>query len=393
MTAGEDDGSSARDASSASGPAADSAEPTPDGGVARSGGVSGPAGETSEESERQDAPLGHDISRREALAYAAGTGAGLGGWKALHNVVLGYGIVGGTNLIEQDLPAYASERLALRETTVTVGGYELHVNGDRVAISESNSQIESLTFDTATVSEARAVDAELDLSEEPLTQLVADAAAIGAGDVRFVFSKVEPFFRRLHTAEERPYTVAGLRGPRFDGTDTEFVAEFAGVHPSNPAGLIEGLVRGFRTYSSYDVPRYLAGSVEDNVLLGAVNLRQYFESPTSFEALAADQNSGLFCTELVVRSIEGFHSVPATEQSPPVFAGFVQDTRHKHAYTILASAIREDGDFVIPATFVDFTHSTLYDDLHLRWLLGEGIEAYNDRHRTTGIYWNTNAGV
>jgi hypothetical protein len=38
-------------------------------------------------------------------------------------------------------------------------------------------------------------------------------------------------------------------------------------------------------------------------------------------------------------------------------------------------------------TFVDYTHSTLYDDFNARGLLGDGVEAYDDRHRATAIEW------
>ena len=118
------------------------------------------------------------------------------------------------------------------------------------------------------------------------------------------------------------------------------------------------------------------------------DLRQHFETPTDFEALAGGENSGLFCTELTYRGIDAFHSVHPTEQSPPICCAYVRDERHKHAYLALATVLRDDGELVVPMTFVDYTYALLYDDLRLTWLLGEGIEAYTTRHRATEIDWN-----
>jgi hypothetical protein len=38
-------------------------------------------------------------------------------------------------------------------------------------------------------------------------------------------------------------------------------------------------------------------------------------------------------------------------------------------------------------TFVDYTHTTMYDDLHVKAVLGESLNAYNTRHRSTLIQW------
>jgi len=350
--------------------------------------VAGPSESGATADESADAESRTDLSRRELFGYAGGVGAGLGGWKALDNVFLGYGVLMGTNLLEQDLAAYVGEDLAVRETEVAVGGYDVRTDGESIALASGADVAASLEIGEATPADAAAIEAEYGLAGSPLADLLADVEALTAGEVRFEFSTVDPFVDRVRNAEARPLTVAALRGPTFDSPDRAFVGEFAGADPAEPATLVPGLAEGFREYTYYDVPRYAAGSVEDNVLLGAVDLRHHFESPTDFEALVGDENSGLFCTELVARSIEAFHAVPPTEQSPPVAAGFVSDQRHKHAYTVLLSAIREDGDLVLPATFVDYTHSTLYHDLRLTWLLGEGVEAYNDRHRATYVRWN-----
>ena len=332
------------------------------------------------------------VSRREALAYAGGAGVGLGGWKALHNVVLGYGVVAGTNIRDQNTAALVDQHFEVRSGVTAVSGYEVWSDGDSVGVYADSERLDGVTIEDDPAAAER-VDTAYGLDGSPIAQLQSDMAALASGEVSYEFAQTSDFLERVASAEPRPFTVDALRGPVFDSPDAEFVGEFADVDPRDAGGLIQGLTDGFREYSYYDIPRYAAGSVEDNILLGAVDLRKYFESPTDFHALANGENSGLFCTELVNRSVEAFHAVPATEQSPPIVAGCVYDQRHKHSYTILASAIRDDGELVIPATFVDYTHSTLYDDLHLRWLLGEGVEAYNDRHRVTEIFWNSYAAV
>ncbi|AGN00253.1 hypothetical protein L593_01500 [Salinarchaeum sp. Harcht-Bsk1] len=332
------------------------------------------------------------LGRREALAYAGGAGVGLGGWKALHNVVLGYGVLAGTNVRDQDTAALVDQHFEVRSGVTAVSGYEVWSDGDSVGVYTDGERLDGVTIDDD-AGTAERIDATYGLDGSPVAQLQADMRALADNEVSYEFFQTDEFLERVTSAAARPFTVDALRGPVFDSPDAEFVGEFADVDPRDAGGLVQGLKDGFREYSYYDVPRYAAGSVEDNILLGAVDLRKFFESPTDFHALANGENSGLFCTELVNRSIEAFHTVPATEQSPPIVAGCVYDERHKHSYTVLASAIRDDDQLVIPATFVDYTHSTLYDDLHLRWLLGEGVEAYNDRHRVTEIFWNSYASV
>jgi hypothetical protein len=38
-------------------------------------------------------------------------------------------------------------------------------------------------------------------------------------------------------------------------------------------------------------------------------------------------------------------------------------------------------------TFVDYTHTTLYDALDLTGIMGRGLAAYDDRHRATDVFW------
>lgn len=340
-----------------------------------------------------DGGEGPVVTRRQALAALGGGGLSLGAGKAVDNVFVGYGVLVGTNLLEEDLAAYAAERLQRRRRYAALTDrHRVRLDGSRLSVHRGKASPATLSLPGTTVEEAREVDDDLGLSRDPLSQLVADLGAVADGRVRFEFSQYPAFFERLRSGEPRPFTVGALRGP-FDGVSPGQVAALTGADPARPEAVVEGLATGFREHTSYDVARYAAGSVEDNLLFGAVDLRRHFESPTSFEALLADRTSGMFCYEFAWRSLEALQAVPAHRQLVPVFGGVVTDGRHKHAYTAVASAVREGGDLVVPVTFVDYTHSTLYDDLALRGVLGEGLKAYDDRHRTDGIYWHRYAAV
>jgi len=326
-------------------------------------------------------------TRREALGYVGGAGLGLGVARALDNVVLGYGTVMGTNLRNQELGRYATEGLAPRDTTMELAGDRLELDDDRLIVQQSGETLLDAERGAITRASALAVDDELDVADSPVTQLVEDLPAVETGALGFEFGDIEWFFDRLEGTTTRPYTVEAVRGTPTGAADPSLVESFADASPRRPQTLLYGLVEGFREHSSYDIPRYAAGSVEDNVLQGRVDLRKHFESPATYEALVADENSGLFCSELTRRAIEGFHASPAFEQTPPVVSAYVHDRRHKHAYLGLASLFREAGELTLGMTFVDYMHSTLYDDLRLTGVLGDGIDAYGDRHRATDVYW------
>lgn len=331
-----------------------------------------------------------DLDRRGALKLLGGGVATLAGAKAADNVLLGYGVVVGTNLREQDLAALARTGFgpaAGHETRV--GGVRVGYDGGAVtATAPDGERLAALPVGATDPATAAEHDADLGLSAGPLAELTADLPAARAGAVDFEFHRTDTFFDRVRDADARPFTVGALRSPLFRRVDPGLVRTFAGATPRDPPAVLEGLVAGFREHTSYDYERYLAGSVEDNVLFGSVDLRQHFESDTDFRALLAGEATGLFCYEFAWRSVEALHAVPAHHQSVPLVGTKVVDDRHKHVYTGLASALREDGRLVVPMTFVDYTHATMYDDLALRGVLGEGLEAYGDRHRATAIPWS-----
>ncbi|WP_066146059.1 hypothetical protein [Haladaptatus sp. R4] len=326
-----------------------------------------------------------DLTRRQLLSLLGGGGVVVGGGKAVDNVFIGYGVLVGTNLHDQDLEKLARARLNSSPFDTTISGTRIRLTDDAVRVSNGNDQ---RTVPLSTSSDvATKADADLEIDGHPVENLVTDLKDVKAGSFEFEFMDFEPFFDRVRTGENHPFTVEALRGNRFSQVSPSAIEEFSGASPKRPKSVLEGLVSGFRKHTYYDIPRYVAGSVEDNVLFGTVDLRQYFKSPITYEALESGENAGMFCYEFTWRSIEALHSVPAYQQRVPVMGAMVYDDRHKHVYTGVASVVRRNGKLVIPMTFVDYTHSTLYDDLHLRWLLGRGMRAYDDRHRATEIRW------
>jgi hypothetical protein len=343
-----------------------------------------PAGESTSLRERAGEV---EITRRQALGLGGGAAA-LGGGKAVDNVLIGYGVLVGENLVSQDLAAVAAERLdASLGDSPLPDGHRAAVRGERLGVVDGDDELVAAVSLPSDSNDAAAVDDELGFAGGPVEELVRDLSAIRRGEYEFAFSKRDGFFDRIDAAESRAFTTGALRGPYYADEDPETIQAFADADPTRPRAVLDGLVGGFREYSSYDVPRYLAGSVEDNVLLGAVDLRQHFRTEADFDAVREDDGTGMFCWEFVNRSLEALHAVPAQRQRRPAVGLKVVDDRHKHVYTGVASVVREDGDLVIPATFVDYTHSTLYDDFALTGVLGEGVEAYNERHRATDIYW------
>ena len=325
-----------------------------------------------------------EFSRRQLLFGGAGALAAAGGGRAIYNTTLGYGEFGmGTNLREQELPSLVTERLST-DYDETIDGTRVQLDGSTIIVGEDGESHLSLADDAP--DEAAEIDRTAGLDGR-LEDLFVDLAAFHSGEYAFEFHRPRAFFDRFEGADSRPDLVTAIRGDRDRIVDPATVERFADADPADPSALVEGLVEGFREYTSYDVPRYVAGSIEDNVVFGAVDLRQYYEGDVDFESLLDAGETGIFCWELVFRSEEALQAVPAPEQSVPIATCYVSDIRHKHAFTGIVGAIREDGILRLPMTFLDYTHSTLYDDLHATAILGKGLAAYNSDHRADEIYW------
>lgn len=325
-----------------------------------------------------------DLSRRQFLTRTGGAVTAVAAVKAAHNTILGYGDLMGTNLREQELRPLLVENLGLDYDEAVAGTAVRLDDGGILVEAAGGSERLDLVDDSA--GDARELDADLGLDGR-LVALFADVRAFRDGSYAFEFFQPSAFFDRVAGATARPDLVAALRNGRDRTVDPSDVEAFAEVDPSDVEALLYGMMAGLREKTNYDIPRYVAGSVEDNVVFGAVELRSYFAEPVDFEALAANDETGIFCYELVHRSREALQSVAPWRQSVPVAACFVLDRWHKHAYTGITTAIRDDGDLRLPTTFVDYTYSTLYDDLHLTDIRGEGLAAYDTHHVADEIYW------
>lgn len=326
------------------------------------------------------------MNRRDALKALGGGAVALGTGKAVDNVLIGYGDLTGTNLLEQDLAAVADEHFAPSERyDRRIGDHRVLHQQETLFVLRDDEVVDAISVPDGDPEAAAAMDDRYGL-DGAVGALLADVRALRAGDYRFEFDTFEAFFDRVESGTPRPYAVDVLRGPR-EG-DPETVESFAGAAPEDPKGVLAGLVGAFRDHADYDVPRYVAGSITDNVLFKAVRLRKYFRDPVDFDSLAAQKHAGMFCYEFTHRSMEAAHAAPAFAQSAPVVTAKVRDYRHKHVYTGVASVLRDDDGLVVPMTFVDYTHTTLYDDFALTGVLGEGFEAYNGRHRADEIFWH-----
>ncbi len=328
------------------------------------------------------------MNRRRALSLIGGGLLTLGSFRAVDNVLLGYGhLDGGTNLVAQDVGGLLDERLELGSVAVggEDGGYELlaTTGEERAWLRPADGEWRSVPRTAVAVREA---DDEHGLGGA-FVALVEDGTSIGSGDHRYEFYQPEAFFERVGNAEHRPVITGALRGPIAEPVAPETVLGFANADPADPEALVYGLVDGFREHGSYDVPRYVGGSIQDNVLMGRVNLRAPFERSTDLDSLTERGHTGLFCWELSYRAAEALHATPATEQTVPVAAFWVRDRRHKHVYNGLATAFLEGG-LTVAVTFLDYTHSTLYHDLRLTGVTGEGLAAYDEWHRADEIHWD-----
>lgn len=325
------------------------------------------------------------MKRRRFLGLLGGGAATVGAGKAIHNAVIGYGKLTGTNLTEQDLIAVSSQPFP-QPSDISVQSDATVTHTDTEMMVETQSTYKYPYNQETSVSD---FPPTLSKSEkERLSATHSDLHDLYTQNFTFKPKSVTNFFETISN-QVNPYTVSALRGERYKSVQAETIAEFTGTSPTKTQETVTKLAQELRNQTDYDIPRYLAGSVQDNILFGAVDLREPFRSEVSFNNLVkTDDSIGMFCYEFTWRSIEALHSTPAYAQSLPVFAATVIDDRHKHVYTLIGTVYRtKNGDLKIPLTFVDYTHVVLYDDIHARSVLGEGLNAYNERHRATDIWW------
>lgn len=323
------------------------------------------------------------VTRRHLLGLAAGVGT-LGAAKAVDNVLLGYETLG-TNLRKQDLEGLFAASLADRVYDVERDGVAVLLFDDTLRLSdaETDEMLGRWRWSDLDGSDRERLDGRFEL-DGLLTETAALREAFGSGAVPCTFLEYEAFFERVAGATHHETAVELFRG--FPAAEPATVESFVGADPSEPAAVVTGLVDAFRERTHYDLARYGAGAVQFNLAGNAADLRAPFREDTGFDALAAG-GVGMFCEEFARRSVEALHAPPVEAQSPPVFGGLVVDDRHKHVFTTVATVLRGADGPELVATFVDYTHTTLYDDLGLVGVLGEGLDAYNRRHRADWLWW------
>lgn len=321
-----------------------------------------------------------DLDRRNLLKASIGGISGLGIFRSIDNIFLGYGALVGTNLIEQDLSSFAKTGFHIRPTKIYIKDYKLHIDKDYIRISDNIELIDKISV--GATEKASNLDEYFGF-DGVLEQISSDLSDINKGNYTFEFLGVEEFFNKIEETNSREYTAEIIRA--WPGGNPKTVSEFTNADLKDTREISKKLIYEFRNRTYYDIPRYIAGSIQDNIIFGAVDLRSMFNRQVDFKSLNKDK-SGMFCFEYVRRSIEALHSLPAYQQNPPVIGVFIGDNRHKHTYTGIASIIREDK-IKIPMTFVDYTHTTLYDDLKLTPFLGDGFNAYDKGHRVSYMKW------
>ncbi|NHN42928.1 hypothetical protein G9C85_15005 [Halorubellus sp. JP-L1] len=326
-----------------------------------------------------------EYSRRGLLGRVAGGAAAVGGAKAVDNILVGYGRLSGTNLLAQDLEPLASDefgpspfRLTHRETTLRYEDEAITVTGPE------QSQRFRLTADAPPASR---IDAAHQLPGRPVTELHADVPLLKTGDVSFSFHSLPEFLSATSNATPRPYSTLAVRGRTEDEPAVETIREFTGSEPSRTPELISGLAAGFQQHARYNTERYLARTIQFNLLLDTVSLDEPFRQPTTFEAMLEDGTSPLLCWDFTERSIEALHAVSPFQQTIPIVAARVDDTRHGHVYTAIASVVRDEDGLHVPMTFLDYRNAVLFDEGVLSLPFSDEIGAFDSRHRATKIRW------
>ena len=140
----------------------DASDPRPDGGHA-----------SEERSSEETGGTGGvpEITRRQAVAGVVGGGGVVGGFRALDNVVLGYGVLVGTNLVAQDLGSLAGERLGPeRETFALADGRSLLYDEGTLTVRDAAGR------HTAALDVAGATDADADERARTASSRAPDAA-------------------------------------------------------------------------------------------------------------------------------------------------------------------------------------------------------------------------
>ncbi|MFB6283990.1 MAG: hypothetical protein ABEK59_08685 [Halobacteria archaeon] len=325
------------------------------------------------------------MDRRKFLKLSGATGylslTAVVWYKILDNIHFGYG----KNVTNQDVSSKVEENLT--PASVHKGrmdGYDVKTDHDLISFSKKDNQIDTVNVGDRTVNEqSERIDATVG---SQLDLLPVHLDRIRSGEFEVKPMSMDSFFRYTEKNNSNHYATGVLRNKSHVDKKPQ-ITEFSGAQPSDPENFLYSLSDSFQENATYDVHRYVAGSITYHVLMNKYDVRDLLEHDVDYEALNDNEQTAMFCYEFTNRSIEGLHSASPRKQDPPVFAGSVSDRRHKHVYTVVASLVTDGRDVEIPLTFVDYTYKTLYDGVGMDDLLGKDINGYDDHHRITDIYW------
>ena len=151
---------------------------------AAAGGDAEPGTDVGPATPSRDRLLG--TTRRGLLARVAGAGAVAGGAKAVDNVLVGYGVLVGTNLKAQDLGPLFTDHLTPTERTYPLDDGRTLAYGDGVLrVVRGGETAATLDLARATPARAAGFDAGHDLPGVvgPAEELTRDLAAIRADEL------------------------------------------------------------------------------------------------------------------------------------------------------------------------------------------------------------------
>lgn len=312
--------------------------------------------------------------------------ASVGTAKAADNILIGYGNLSGTNLTQQNLVPIASAGFSPASFEIQRDDTALIFDGAKIRLIGTEYD-ETLSSTEGNTGVARKMDRHHSVFGTPALELVEDLTAFANGKFEFEFFSVSEFFSQVSEGTTRPYTALAFRGANRSSPQLSVIREFADVDPTAMKELIGGLADGFRQYTRYNTERYIARSIQFNLLLNTVSLDSPFTHQTAFEEIMDGPKTPFLCWDFAERSIEAFHAVSPVRQDVPVIAGRVNDARHGHVYTALATVLRLGSSLRIPVTFLDYRNAILFDSGPLSLVFDPDVGAFDARHRATRIRW------
>ena len=191
------------------------------------------------------------MNRREMLKLLGGGVAVGGSGKALYNTQIGYGVITGTNVREQDLKPLLTEWMRVDDYRAELDEYAVELSGDTVTVADGDDAVAERSVTDTTPEEGAAIDAEYGLAGGPIEELVRDVPPLRSGEFVVEGATFDEFFERIADADASQFAVGATRDG-YDYTDPDTVAGFTGADPADPERVVTALRAAFREHSSYD---------------------------------------------------------------------------------------------------------------------------------------------